>query len=277
MPQSSRDVEIFPTEGREGAEPVRLSDIFSEMEGRPGRAGVRIPFTAKRVGAKPGDPVRTTLRRGRTGGPAGVYRVYENLARTESGLDLITGAHEWSHAMHRKVLGELGQRFGEASEAQMRAAMERDPRIAEEVSRILAEYEGAEGLRPGRQWQETWSEWHARNLLGDATLDTQYPAISQFMRSWLAEPSQASLRQQYQRIQGMAQRFIDSGGPARVRQVVGEQPRDKGVLESADRLLLDEMAEVIRLEKEVMEKSGIDPADVEITERPSRVYHAPGS
>ena len=269
--------------------PVRAADIYSEMEGREGSKGVRIPLTSKRVGVKEGDPVRVPMRAGKIGGAGrgvlGVFKFFENLVRTKEGRDLAVAAHEWSHAMHRHMTSGGGKDFVDAAKKQVAAAIASDPRIASEMAVALKDYPGSAGMPKWLQWMETWAEWHARNLLGEVGLDAKLPAISDYMRGWLASPKNAALREQYQRIQGMLYRYNAQGSLERVRQsrVSGGAPpteTEKAMrpsiftraVRAVNKALFDDMADLKASQDKWLKAVGRNPEDVSIMEDPSRLF-----
>lgn len=268
-----------------GVAPVRASDVFLEMEGRRGRAGVRVPFTAKRVGATKGDPVRVAARSGKIGGPAlGHFRFFENMMRTEEGRDLVVGSHEWAHAMHRHTSAEMGKDFAAAAKAQLAAL---PPEVRAEVEQVLKDYPGAAKLPAAVQWMEVWAEWHARNLLGEVGLDQKLPATSRYFRNWLAQPEQAAVRQQYSRIQDMLYRYNAQGAEQRVRQsivletdpaTVSERTARAPILQRAadavTKAMFDDMIELKRSQDKWLEAAGRKPEDVQISDDPARMYDA---
>ncbi|GAG31228.1 unnamed protein product, partial [marine sediment metagenome] len=212
--QPTRQVE--PTAG---VQPVRAMDIYAEMEGRPSKKGFRIPFTSKRIGGDKGDYVRTPIRGGKIKGPAlGIFKFFENMIRTKEGRDLAVASHEWSHSMQQKILGKSGRSFVKAAGEQLVEASVKHPEIPGEMFDTLKDYPGSQKMPAATMWMETWAEWHARNLLGEVGLDQKLPAVSRYMRAWLAEPAQAALRVQYQRIQDMLYRYNAQGSLGRVRQ-----------------------------------------------------------
>jgi hypothetical protein len=283
--QPTRQIDPVP-----GTEPVRASDIYTEMEGRPGRKGFRIPFTSKRVGAEEADVVRTAMRGGKVAGRStlGVFKTFENLVRTKEGRDLAVGAHEWSHAMHRHTISERGGKdFLAAAKQQVKAAMasKDGPALFHEMQGMLKDYPGAYDMPLAHQWMEAWAEWHARNLLGEVGLDKKMPALSAYMRGWLAQPAQAAMRGQYGRIQQMLERYNAQGSVERVGQSIisgaakpteTEKATKPGIIARAvsalNKSMLDDMAELKKSQERWLEAVGRRPEDVSITEDPSRMF-----
>lgn len=272
-----------------GVQPVKAADIYAEMEGRPGREGFRIPFTGKRIGSDAGDPVRVAIRTGKVGGRGvlGVFKGFENLMRTAEGRDLAVAAHEWAHAMHRHMLGSGGAGFSKGARAQLDAALQADPALKGEIATMLKDYPGAAQLPRQHIWMEAWAEWHARNLLGEVGLDQKFPAMSAYMRGFLAAPAQARLRPQYQRIQEMLYRYNAQGSLERVRQsrVSGAaKPTEteratrpgpiRSILRKINKALLDDMADMKASQDKWLKAVGRKPEDVSIMEDPSRLFDA---
>ena len=115
-PQSLQLPPTRQIEPTEGVELLSAKDILLEMRGRPGKPGFRIPGFAKRIGGKPGDPVQVGVAAGRVSkGALGVYKMFENVMRTQEGRDLVVAAHEWSHALHRHTLGQRGKNLTKAA------------------------------------------------------------------------------------------------------------------------------------------------------------------
>ncbi len=267
-------------------QPIRQSDIILEMEGRAGRKGFRIPFTAKRIGGKPGDVVQMAIRGGLIGrkGVTGIYRIFENLSRTEDGRNVVDNSHEWSHSMHRRVLGEAGEGMIKAADKQFREAMREEPTLRDDVAEILKDYEGAEKLPPARQWMEAWALWHSRNLLGEAGLDAKLPALGRYMRRWLAAPEQAPLRDQYQRIQGMLWKFnygmdadalvgtsIVHGGEMTPSERIAKPSRRERARDAILKGFFDDLYSMKRSQDKWLEAIGKSPEDVNIMDDPARL------
>lgn len=275
----------------EGVQQVRASDVFLEMEGRRAQKGIRIPFTSKRIGLpgvapkKAGDPVRVASRSGKIGGPAlGHFKFFENMMRTEEGRDLVVGAHEWSHAMHRHMSTAHGKDFMQAARAQMKSL---PPEAIVEIDTILKDYPGQEKLPQAVRWMEAWAEWNARSLLGESGLDAKLPALSKFFRNWLAQPEQAALRQQYGRIQDMLYRYNAQGATARVRQSIvmkndpatasekaAKAPLLQRAGDSVRKAMVDDMIDLKRAQEKWLEASGRKPEDVQIHDDPARMFDA---
>lgn len=288
-PQSLQAPPTRQVEPSGDVKPVRAMDIVAEMEGRQGRKGLRIPFTATRVGATPGDAVRVPMRSGKIQGAGrgvlGVFKMFENLVRTAEGRDLVVKAHEWSHAMHRHMLGGGGKEFIAEAKRQVAYAVAADPRVEAEMRETLKDYPGSENMPKWLKWMETWAEWHARNLLGEVGLDAKLPVISGFMRGWLAAPGQARLRDQYQRIQEMLYRYNAQGSLERVRQsrVSGGAPPTETekamrpsmisrVFGAINKALFDDMAELKSSQEKWLKAVGRTPEDVSIMEDPARLF-----
>lgn len=281
--QPTRQVEPSPD-----ARPTRAMDIYAEMEGRPSQPGFRIPFTAKRIGSKEGDLVRVPIRSGKISGGRnvlGVFKSLENLVRTQEGRDLAVASHEWSHAMHRHATAPSGREFTAAAKAQVKAAVAADPRIAAEMAEMLKDYPGADQMPQWLRWMESWAEWHARNLLGEVGLDAKFPALSGYMRGWLAAPAQARLRDQYQRIQRMLYDYNAQGSEMRVQQSMvnaAAPPNEteramrpgplRRLLRKLNKALLDDKADLKASQDRWLEAVGRKPEDVSILEDPARLW-----
>lgn len=289
-PQSLQLPPTRQIEAEPGVQQVKAADIFTEMEGRPGPKGFRIPFTATRLGAEPGDAVQVPMRGGKITrkGTLGLFRIFDNVVRTREGRDLVVAAHEWSHAMHRHMISAKGGKdFTKAAKDQLLDALAKDANISKDIATILKDYPGADQLPKSHIWMEAWAEWNARNLLGEVGLDQKLPAISAWMRSWLAAPEQARLRDQYQRIQAMLYRYSAQGSLGRLRQsrVSGAAPpteTEKAVRPSPIRRAMtalnkawfDDMAELKQRQEHWMKAVGRDPSEVSIMDDPSRQYDA---
>lgn len=275
---------------RPAGEPgVRQSDIFLAMEGQHGGKGLRIPFTAKRIGGSDPDRVRTKIRGGFIKGKElGHFKFHENLIRTKEGRDIVVAAHEWSHAMHRHMIGESGHGYLRAGLQQAREAVRQDSRIIDEMDAMLQRYGSGPAKMPLRmKWAESWAEWHARNLLGDPHLAAKYPSLSQWHTRFLAAAENAALRPQYLRIQQLIASYNAQGARGRVRmervhqtdQPTAEEQRHKpGVVERLktvlDKAWLDDMAEMKKSQDKWLEAVGRKPEDVDITSDPARLYDA---
>jgi hypothetical protein len=291
-PQSLQAQPHRQIEPEQGVQQVSARDIFTEMGGRPGNKGFRIPFTSTRVGGTPPDVVRVAIGAGKIAGRRvlGVFKSFENLMRTKEGRDLAVGAHEWSHAMHRHTSNARGGKaFTREAKRQVASALSGPdgPAIWHEMQQTLKDYPGAENMPRWLQWMETWAEWHARNLLGEVGLDAKLPAVSRYMRTWLADPGQAALRGQYERLQQMLYRYNAQGSEGRLRQsrVSGaakptetEQATKPGpfrrALTALNKSLLDDMADLKTSQDKWLEAAGRRPEDVSITEDPARMFDA---
>lgn len=294
LPTGAREgpgsLQVPPTrqlEATEGTEQVRASDIFSEMAGRPGKAGFRIPFTAKRVGGEEADPVRTAMRFGRVQGRGvlGLFKMYENLTRTKEGMNLVVGSHEWSHVMQRHALSDRGgMKFRDAVKAW---ADSLPPEAQREFKVVLMDYPGWQRLPKAHQAMEVWAEWHARNLLGDTNLHVQTPFLTRVMQQFLAAPENARIRKQYQRIQDMLHRYQAQGALGRVRQesidpsdlpTETERATKPGALEKAwtsvRKYMTDDIVELKESQEKWLKAAGQDPSKVNIMDDPARLFDA---
>ena len=288
-PQSLQNQPHRQVDPSPGVQPVAARDIYAEMEGRPGRGGFRIPFTARRVGGEAGDPVQVPMRGGKVAGRStlGVFKLYENLVRTKEGRDLAVAAHEWSHAMHRHALGQRGKGLATEAKKQVGAAlMSPDgPAIYSEMKEALKDYPGAEKMPLWSQWMEAWSEWHARNLLGEVGLDQKMPALSAYMRGFLASSNGVRFADQYRRIQSMLYRYNAQGAEARLEQSIvsgaakptetqrATQPSPlRRVVTAANKALLDDMAELKSSQDRWLKAVGRKPEDVSIMDDPARMF-----
>lgn len=287
---AARSQQFRPTkqvEPTEGAAPVRASDVILEMQGRPGDKGFRIPFTATRIGGTEGDPVRPAIREGHINSKntLGLFALYENTIRNKDARDLATAAHEWSHAMHRHMLGESGGKDFVKAVKQQLASLPKE--VVAELPMMAEGYYGYEKLPAATKMMESWAEWHARNLLGDPELDTRTPHASAWMRAWLAKPEQAAMRQQYQRIQEMLYRYNAQGSEARVRQsiVLETDPETESqraqkpsvaqrAMDTVTKAFFDDMVDMKRAQDRVLEAANRKPEDVAITDDPARLFDA---
>lgn len=282
--QPHRQVDPTP-----GVQPVSARDIYAEMEGRPGHGGLRIPFTATRIGGDPGDPVKVPMRGGNVPGRsvAGVFKVFENLVRTKEGRDLAVASHEWSHALHRHMLGARGGELAKRAKQQVEAALASPdgPAIYNEMQQTLKDYPGSERMPLWQRWVETWAEWHARNLLGEVGLDKKLPAISAYMRGVLASPQAARFGDQYRRIQGMLYRYNAQGSLGRLEQSIvsgAAKPTEtqratkpgplRRVFTAINKALLDDMAELKSSQDRWLAAVGRKPEDVSIMDDPARLF-----
>ena len=271
----------------EGAKAVRASDIMLEMQGRPARGGMRIPFSAKRIGGTPGDPVQVAIRGGKIKqrGVLGLFQSQENVVRNKEIRDLAVASHEWSHAMHRHTLGGGGGKgFDKAAKAQFNAL----PQAAkDEVQTILQNYPGAASLPKAHAWMEAWAEWHARNLLGEAGLEKKYPALSDYFYRWLADPRQERVRSQYGSIQNMLYDYNAQGSLGRVRQSIVLESDPESASQKAQKpsifarmrtavtkAMFDDMVELKQSQDKWLAASGKQPEDVRIQDDPARAFDA---
>tara|TARA_R110000803_G_scaffold48198_5_gene100085 strand:- start:843 stop:6548 length:5706 start_codon:yes stop_codon:yes gene_type:complete len=287
-PQSLQVPPTRQVEPSANVKPVRASDIELEMEGRSGSKGIRIPLTSIRVGGKKPDAVRVASRSGKLGGPAlGHFKFFENMMRSREGRDLVVQSHEWSHAMHRHTAGKRGKDFMPAAKEQYKKLPDD---VIIEIDTILKDYPGQEKLPKAVRWMEAWAEWNARNLLGEVGLGQKLPALTKYFQEWLAQPEQAHMRIQYNRIQDMLARYNAQGSLGRVRQSIvlkTDKPTESqlagiGPVVRAYRKLrtgitkamVDDMIELKQTQDKHLEMAGVKPEDVPINEDPARMFDA---
>ncbi len=287
-PGSQQAVPGLQIEAVEGARRTTLDEIRAEMGGRLPRKGIRIPFTPVRVGGKPGDPVRPGFRKGPLGrrGAEGILQLFQNLLRTKGGRQLVVDAHEWSHAMQRHMQAERGgKEFVQAAKAWVQGL---DPAlVTQEFPKILEGYKGWEKLPLNRQGMEVWAEWHARELLGDVRLEGEAPELTAYFRRQLAQPGNAAIRAQFNRIKDSILQYTLIGARGRLdvsiesaQDIASESLRatQPTKLEQArDRVIRNFFDDIIVLKRGVekwLEATKVDPMDVEITEDPSRMWDA---
>lgn len=284
-PQSFQVPPTTQVAGTPGVQPVRASDIIKAMQGRPGAGGLRIPFTSKRIASDPGDPVQVSMKGGKIRGPEmGHFKFFENLIRTREGRDLVTSAHEWSHAMHRHMSGRGGAGFVSEAKKQVRLL---NPDQLAEMDVVLKDYPGSQTMPAHLKWMETWAEWHARNLLGETGLAQKLPHLTQHFQSWLAKPEQAALREQYQSIQEMLYRYNAQGSEERVRQSIvldtdpmtlEEKSHQPSIMvrarDAITKQLFDDVVELKKSQDRWLAAAGRKPEDVKFGEDPARMYDA---
>jgi hypothetical protein len=262
-----------------------LSEIFEIMEGRRGKPGFRIPFTAKRVGKTEGSPVQIKLLGGKvtmsggTKGTLGVFKVFENLIRTKEDLDLMVGLHEWAHGMHRQVFTKAGgNEFWSGVQAQVRAIGD-DARA--EISRILEHYPGWEKLTRKQQMAEAWAEWHARNLVGDSSIRELYPELSRQIDKWLNAPEQRAFRDgQYRDLMVATRNWRDMGSRRRVGMTVRRAARKRKTYDKPSfisdatdavvKAFFDDKVLLKKSQARWIERSDINAEDLSILMDPAR-------
>jgi hypothetical protein len=248
--------ERLPTETKEGAKLVRMSDIRLEMEGFPG------------------DPIRVSIRPGRIAikFATGLANIREDLIRTKDDFDTATLAHEWAHVMQGKTVG-FRYRWP-------------DSIVNAELLKIGAPVAGrATGVKA---IAEGFAEFWARHALGDPQLKAEAPNAYRALTEWLASPSMSGYARQYGRIQGAIQSWKDIGALGRHTMLMeaGGKPSEQeikaglkgkkaGVLKAARAIgqsMLDDVTNFKSRETYYLKRAGIDPANVPISQTPSRVY-----
>lgn len=277
----------FPIDPVASARKVTLDDIFAEMTGRLPRKGMRVPFTAVRLGAKAGDPVRPAFRKGSIAGGKGVrglFKIFENLVRTRGGRDLVASAHEWSHAMQKQMLS--GDQGGTAFNLAAKRWVESLPKeVLAEFPAILEGYANWQKLSGRAKGMEVWAEWHARDLLGDPTLQQQAPRLTDYFRRQLVEPRNALIREQYARIRDRMLDYRNIGAAGRLEasiqwagEVASESVRatQPTRLEKArDKIIQNFFDDNIVLKRGVekwLEAAGKDPATLNVMDDPGRQW-----
>lgn len=261
-----------------GEKPVRASDIIAVLKGRPGFPGVRI--LGRRLGRIEGSAVQVAIRAGRIRS-AGVFKIFENLTRTEEGMDLVVALHEWGHAMQRQVaVGKGGVPFVDAVRKWLQG---QSSEVLSDMATILRSYPGANKLPLWRVGAEAWAEWHARNLLGDPTLRAEVPHLSLKMDSWLYNTPE--LLPQYREIMELADIYKRQGALERLNQSIrrgAARPQGKliervlgrgeEVWDSIVKNFFDDMILLKKSQARWLELSDIEAVTLSIQEDPARLY-----
>jgi hypothetical protein len=297
-PGSAQAVPGLQIEPVEGARRTTLDEIRAEMQGRLPRKGIRVPLSAVRIGGKPGDPVRPGFRKGRLSrrGAEGLFQLFQNLIRTKGGRQLVVDAHEWSHAMQRHMLAERGgKEFLQAAKtwvenlphSMLPKQAGAPDMVTAEFPKILEGYAGWEKFSLNRMGMEVWAEWHARELLGDVRLESEVPELTAYFRRQLAQPGNAAIRTQFNRIKDKILQYTLIG--ARGRLDVSVQRAEDLASESLratqptklqqhiDKVLRNFFDDIIVLKRGTekwLEATKTDPMDVEIMEDPARLWDA---
>ena len=265
----------FPAEGMpeareavEGVEPIRVSDLKREMEGRSPRKGVLGVF------GREGDPVRTPMRaKGfRRSGIMGYFETRQDIIRSQEAYDLNNMAHEWAHAMQSKM---VGFDWRPSSTQAMTELME------------LATPMVSKNMNTRQKVAEGWAEFWSRELLGDPQLQAEFPTLYKELTGWMADPAQRPLAQQYRRIRDAYERWRLQGAVARAKGEI--EPRkgtrkseaaraaEEGPVEKVEAFmgkLVDDAATFKRAYDKWMKIAGQDPAAVPITYQPAKLYDA---
>lgn len=266
---------------RPGEKPVRASDIINVLKGRSGFPGVRI--FGRRLGRIPGSAVQVAIRAGRVHGrgTAGVFKIFENLTRTKAGMDLVVALHEWSHAMQRQVLiGQGGEAFSRGVRKWLKG--QSDETLAD-MATILRNYPGSQKLPLWVVGAEAWAEWHARNLLGDATLREEVPSLSKVMDAWLMK--RTDLLPQYREVIELVDVYKRQGSRLRVRESiqrglarkqgsVAEQVIGSGekVWDRVVKSFFDDMHLLKKSQRKWLSLSDVKIQDLSILDDPARLY-----
>jgi GGDEF domain-containing protein len=239
-------------EAVEGAELTRASDVFRRMQGVYEKHPIKFPIRWRRAGhwAK------------------GWYSSLQKLARMNVPLDLNTGAHEFAHAMQDQTIGLRWKPKDKAVRAEM-----------QDLGRALYGPTAFNRLPVHRQVAEGWAEFWARDLLGDTTLDKQFPAASRFLRAWLAAPAQDAVREQYESVAEGMRNYRDQGSVKRVRASIhmADDPPSPEMKAAAgpawDRVKarLDKWTDDLAGIRHGMQRYGVEVGEVPITADPYRV------
>jgi hypothetical protein len=190
-----------PAEGTPASQRMQPS---LEQEGVPGTAKIRASDVLRDMQGYEGDPVRVPIRQGvgvrghSTKGILGWFHTHENIVRMEGARDTVTAAHEWTHAMDRAA----GFPSGNVQDvAGLKAA--------------AATYPGLEKLPEKSQRSEGWAEFWARHMLDDPDLKKDTGAFHDEAMKWMAQPQQAEIRAQMERIQSSLRQHRDQGAVKR--------------------------------------------------------------
>lgn len=212
-----------PTAPRAG-EPasIRMKPSL-EQEGVPDTKPIRASDVLKEMGGFEGDPVQVPIRKGvgvrgrmSTKGILGWYNLHERVVRLGGARDIVTAAHEWSHAMDMRV--NFREPLSEAEAKGLMASAEKY-------------YPGFAELPAKSQRMEAWAEFWARHMLDDPTLPAETGPFHDRMMKWIADPKQAGVKAQMDRIQAGLRRYRDQGAVQRVRQSVVLESDQKSVQE----------------------------------------------
>lgn len=251
-------------EGREGAEPIKLSEVERELGGREPRKGILGML------AREGDPVQVPIRtKGfRNEGIEGYLDTRQDLIRInpKEATRLSILAHEWSHAMQKRMLG-----------------FDWTPKSAEALRQLIDI--GQEMSNPNftrkQRIAEGFAEFWSRDLMGDAKLKAEFPDLYREMKEWIDEAGNEPLLAQYNRLADVYRRWRDQGaierakgmfepGPGRKLTEI-EKAHEPGVVEKLERFLddaVDDLAPFRRVYKKWMDLAGIDPSKVSIVYKP---------
>jgi hypothetical protein len=208
-PASMRMKPSLEQEGVAGTKPIRASDVLKEMSGFEG------------------DPVQVPIRKGvgirgrmSTKGVMGWYELHGKHIRMQGARDVVTAAHEWSHAMDMRVNGSRNA-FLALSKKEYQ-----DFRKSAE-----AYYPGFDQLPEKVQNMEAWAEFWSRHMLDDPTLHEETGGFHKWAMQWIADPKQAGIKAQMDRIQAGLRRYRDQGAAQRVRQSVVLESDKKSIQE----------------------------------------------
>jgi hypothetical protein len=206
-----------PAEGTPASQRMQPS---LEQEGVPGTAKIRASDVLRDMQGYEGDPVRVPIRQGvgvrghSTKGILGWFHTHENIVRMEGARDIVTGAHEWSHAMDRAA-GFYSE--GAREVAGLKAA--------------AATYPGLEKLPEKQQRSEGWAEFWARHMLDDPDLKKDTGAFHDEAMKWLAQPQQAEIRAQVERVQSSLRQYRDQGAVKRGEAAIHFYDDEKSIQE----------------------------------------------
>ncbi|HUT78451.1 MAG TPA: hypothetical protein VM285_12235, partial [Polyangia bacterium] len=212
-----------------GEDMVRESDFLDALRGRAGWKGIRIGAW-RFGGAYPETAVQLAIRSSRVSGNAeGLFKIFENVARTKKGQDALVATHEWSHAMMQQVFmkGVRTQNIMKRAEAEWQKL---SPEEQLEAAHMLRRYGGGAGsLTQAQLFAESFAEWHARNIWGDPSLRKEAPRLSVRYDAWLR--NQPKLLPQYQGAQRLADLYTRQGARDRVQMLSRrKEPRRAGGL-----------------------------------------------
>lgn len=221
-------------------------------------------------------PIRTGRALGKPKWEAGRYEPFAHIIRNAKADDIVTAAHEFGHAIHRRFIGLDMSKVPED--------------VRTELARLGKELYG-EQVPSGGYEVEGMAEYVARRFLGDP-VDTQAPALHQWMETTLA--GQPKLATGFTEMRERFRAFNEQGAVARVKSQIippdeSFEAWKKGWADTLDRLAsrrawVDELQPLKAAEQKVerefrreLEALGDDLTGVDVIppgDKPSRVIQA---
>jgi hypothetical protein len=296
QPKSMRIQPHLQVEPVEGAKDVRRSDILKLMEGF-GNDPVKVPIR-KDVALKG----RTSTK-----GIMGWFQMFGNQIRLKGARDIVTAAHEWSHAFDQQA-EQAKQWSPKMTEQQLKDAegkpmtidipatdrktgkdyMKTIPYTIEiALLKTAATYPGIMNLPRRVRIAEGWAEFWAREILADPILVEEGPELHKWMMELISKPGMSAYRRQFDGIREAVQNWINIGALRRGRMAwKGEKDKPTEVEKRAriplfqrfksafSKYMLDDVAPLKEAERKWFKHAGVERETIPMAMMPTRLLDA---